>query len=361
MQRIGDQWAMYYTATSEPTGGNHIVAYRTSADLIDWGDQQVAFEHPQRGTFAGPTDSPFVVQQGDSWYLFVCCGEGTDYGAQYDETTIYRSSDPLPSDFAGQVATINAHGGEAVQDGVYLAPLDFDTPHTGEVVATPYYRAVIETSPETVITELRVDPEGQGDYRRALDDDYRATGLYMAVGGFGNTDRPGPAASVESSTDGRTLMLSGIPMGRQPITVDWELTFDETIDLSYDWHVDGPTTGLVREAAWNWDTVLPRYGEPGAPSRGIGDGRGFADWSIAHDDDVTLVAAYLNGSAWLEDNRFYAPGNSVAWQPFWQPGGRVFAEGDYEGGTWRLGASGQGGDTASADALHAELNAEPPR
>jgi len=368
VMRVDDQWVMYYTANSTPSGGNHQVAYRTSDDLINWSEKQVAFEHPAAGTFGGPTESPFVVEYEGSWYLFVCCDGG------YTTTRVYRSDDPLSFDYEDQVGTIDAHAAEVVQDddgqfyvsaagwgqdGLFLAPLDFesDVVTTGQVVTTPYYHAVVQTSPTTEITELWVDPEGQGDYQPALDDDFRGTGPYMAVGAFGETDGPGPAAGVDVADDGRTLMLTGIPLGDEPVTVDWELSFaDETVDLTYDWHVTGPTTAPVWEVAWNWDTVLPNYGDPANADRGLGDASGFADWSIAYGDDLSVVAAYLDGSAWIEDNRFFGPGNSVVWQPFWSIGGRPLAPGDYAGGTWRLGASSQGADTAFADSLHAGLN-----
>ena len=34
--RVGLQWIMYYTATLEPEGGNHIVACVTSKDMRRW-------------------------------------------------------------------------------------------------------------------------------------------------------------------------------------------------------------------------------------------------------------------------------------------------------------------------------------
>lgn len=43
--------------------------------------------------------------------------------------------------------------------------------------------------------------------------------------------------------------------------------------------------------------MLPNYGDPENPGRGGGDAPDFADWSIAHDDELTLVAAYVDGSA----------------------------------------------------------------
>jgi beta-fructofuranosidase len=30
VKRVGEQWVMYYTATDDPAGGHHVVAYRTS-------------------------------------------------------------------------------------------------------------------------------------------------------------------------------------------------------------------------------------------------------------------------------------------------------------------------------------------
>ncbi len=61
---------MYYTANSNPGGGNHIVAYRTSKDLVNWDERKVAFTDPTMGTFGGPTESPFVVRRGKFYYLF---------------------------------------------------------------------------------------------------------------------------------------------------------------------------------------------------------------------------------------------------------------------------------------------------
>ncbi len=46
--RIGEQWVMYYTATSDPAGGNHTVMYRTSDDLMQWSERQHGV-HRSRG------------------------------------------------------------------------------------------------------------------------------------------------------------------------------------------------------------------------------------------------------------------------------------------------------------------------
>ncbi|WP_405132734.1 glycosyl hydrolase family 32 [Nocardia sp. NBC_01388] len=131
--RIGEWWVMYYCATGTRTGGNHVVAYRTSTDLLQWGPRRIAYTDPTAGTEAGNTESPFVVPHGGYWYLFI--GPRPEYVG----TEIFRSTDPFhfqPQDRVGHIA---AHAAEVVADGdsfwitaagwgqggVRLAPLHF--------------------------------------------------------------------------------------------------------------------------------------------------------------------------------------------------------------------------------------------
>jgi beta-fructofuranosidase len=67
----------------------------------------VVFTHPQTGTFGGPTESPFIVRRGESYYLFACDG-GT--------INVYLSKDPFHWEFKDQVGTIYAHASEVVRD-----------------------------------------------------------------------------------------------------------------------------------------------------------------------------------------------------------------------------------------------------
>ncbi|GAA2333039.1 hypothetical protein GCM10009854_05580 [Saccharopolyspora halophila] len=130
--RVGPLWVMYYTATSTPEGGNHQVAYRVSMDLVRWSGKRVAFEHPERGTTGGPTESPFVVRRPDGWYLFICCESG------YEDTRVYRSADPFRFTVDNPAGRINAHASEVIAEpdgtasitgagwgrgGLHLAPL----------------------------------------------------------------------------------------------------------------------------------------------------------------------------------------------------------------------------------------------
>lgn len=65
------RWVLYYTATEDPAGGRHIVAYRTSPDLSHWSDRHIAFADEHAGDEYGPTESPVVVARGGAYYLFV--------------------------------------------------------------------------------------------------------------------------------------------------------------------------------------------------------------------------------------------------------------------------------------------------
>lgn len=130
--RISNKWVMYYTATSKPEGGNHVVAYATSDDLLNWSKRGVAFTDPTIGTFGGPTESPFVVKRGGAYYLFIGPRGG------YDGTDVFRSHNPFSWSITNKVGHIVAHAAEVIHDddgkwyvsragwgrgGVYLAPL----------------------------------------------------------------------------------------------------------------------------------------------------------------------------------------------------------------------------------------------
>ncbi|MBM4092551.1 MAG: hypothetical protein FJ276_24485 [Planctomycetes bacterium] len=133
--RIGDRWLMYYTATSKPDGGNHVVACVSSTNLTHWSDRKVVFVDPASGTYGGPTESPVVVRRGDTFYLFIGPRGG------YDGTDVFRSKDPFHWRVDDKVGHIEAHAAEVVRDvdgkwyvsrcgwgrgGVYLAPLTWN-------------------------------------------------------------------------------------------------------------------------------------------------------------------------------------------------------------------------------------------
>ncbi|MBN1996199.1 family 43 glycosylhydrolase [candidate division KSB1 bacterium] len=119
-----EKWIMYYTATDDPAGGHPVVAYRTSNDLIQWSKREIAYTDYHSGTGYGPAESPFVVQRGDDYYLFIG-PRPFDYPTEslpdwqhpgYDGTDVFRSNrwDHWEnSDYVGHIA---AHAPEILQD-----------------------------------------------------------------------------------------------------------------------------------------------------------------------------------------------------------------------------------------------------
>jgi len=215
----------------------------------------------------------------------------------------------------------------------------------------------VQTRPSTAITSMDVR-EADGGWTPALDDGYRGTAPYLAVGTFGNTDRGGAARRVVPSPDGTALELRDAPLGMQPVTLDWQLDFArDHIDSTVDFEVRRPLTAPVWEVAWTLDSVLDRVGDDVDPDRPTGDVPGFPRWAQASSDEATVAAAYRAGSAWSQDNRFVDTGpGAFVWQPLWQPGGRTWSPGRYAGGTWRLGASPTGDDDTLGARLWAGVN-----
>jgi arabinan endo-1,5-alpha-L-arabinosidase len=159
--RVNDRWVMVYTATSEPEGGNHIVACVISDDLMTWGNRCVVFTDPSQGTHGGPTESPFVVNRGDLYYLFI------GPRGSYDGTDVFVSRDPFHWDITHKAGHIPAHAAEIIQDvdgrwyvsrcgwergGLYLALLSW---HDG--------REPSPLNPEDSDQDTTADPVSAGD------------------------------------------------------------------------------------------------------------------------------------------------------------------------------------------------------
>jgi Protein of unknown function (DUF2961)/Glycosyl hydrolases family 32 N-terminal domain len=133
--RVGDEWVIYYCANTDPRGGNHVVAYRKSKDLVHWGERKIAFVDPRRHKAGGGTESPFVVRRGNIYYLLIGPREG------YVGTDIFASGDPFNWYLEDRVGHIDSHAAEVVRDadgkwyvshsgvgegGLYLAPIEWN-------------------------------------------------------------------------------------------------------------------------------------------------------------------------------------------------------------------------------------------
>ncbi|QBI18755.1 hypothetical protein ER308_03780 [Egibacter rhizosphaerae] len=244
-----------------------------------------------------------------------------------------------------------------------LLDRDFDPPEDETErysFESGYYQVEVVTSPSPEIVRLGFDPEGEGNHREILNPTTRGTLPFVGVGQFSPVEPLGQPAEVVEEDD--RLVLEGIPVGAEPITVDWELDFeDEWFDHEMTWHVDGEIRDDVYQVGWGLDTGLPYLGDNDVLDRERGHAIPFSDWTINWDDDLTVVAAYEDDSAWADDDVFFSTAhNFTAWTPLWESGGREWEEGTYEGGRWRIGASGEGPDAAYAEQLHAELNGTEP-
>jgi len=129
---LNKRWVLYYTATSKPEGGHHIVAAKISTDLLHWSkDRYTVFKDIEKGTWGGNTESPQVIKRGGWYYLFI------GPGPNYKTTKVFRSKDMFNWDLEDQVATLESHAAELVVDdhnswfisscgweqgGLYLAP-----------------------------------------------------------------------------------------------------------------------------------------------------------------------------------------------------------------------------------------------
>ena len=146
--RIGGRWVMYYTGTTAPEGGHHVVIATESDDLVHWRGRTIVYSDEYEGTYGGPTESPFVVERGGRFYLFI----GPDWDGlmkskaatgQYDlkhylGTRVIESTEPMHFEVGNLVGFLNSHATEVILDqngsewmshcgwgqgGVYLAPL----------------------------------------------------------------------------------------------------------------------------------------------------------------------------------------------------------------------------------------------
>ncbi|MBN1417117.1 MAG: family 43 glycosylhydrolase [Bacteroidales bacterium] len=118
-------WVMYYTATYDSSGGYYVVAYRTSNDLYNWSERNIAYVDYHSGTTYGNTESPFVVNRGQYYYLFIGPRpydlptedmENWEHPG-YVGTDIFRSTRWNKWTNADIIGHTNAHAPEIIYDG----------------------------------------------------------------------------------------------------------------------------------------------------------------------------------------------------------------------------------------------------
>src|SRR5690606_14286229 len=145
---------------------------------------------------------------------------------------------------------------------------------------------------------------------------HRTTAPYLAIGTFGQTDVAGEPARIDVSSGGTRIELVDVPLGAQPATVDWLLTFSaRTLQHDLVYQVTGAPSGAVWEVAFGIDTDMPRVGDPSDLALD-GDVAGFPAWVMGSGRGHSFVTAYRSGSAFGTDNHWFEPNHGqVAWQP----------------------------------------------
>ncbi|WP_372411025.1 glycosyl hydrolase family 32 [Streptomyces luteireticuli] len=289
--RVGDQWVMYYTATAGPGGGNHVVAYRTSTDLVHWSNRSVAFTDPESGRGGGGTESPFVVFAGGTWHLFLGPRGG------YVGTDVFCSPDPFRFSADQLCGHVFSHAAEVIdtggrwwishagwgQRGVWLAGLDF----------------------------------GNGSRQYAVE---------------AGSD-PGERVVIVSGADGRQEAFAGGPdqvWGRYQTTRDGPWS---------DWYPFGGPRSATLSAARDLDGRLELFasGEGRVDRRAQSAPNVWQDWenfgTAAHDLTVAQNAdgrleLFASGPEGIYHRWQTAPGGTWAgWEPFGGPADSVIATG----------------------------------
>lgn len=117
--------------------GVHDVRVATSRDFKTWTEQGAILEMK----VGVDPESPSVVRYNDTFYLFVCGWNGVwdkkdVQGAYQHKTYVYQSDDPLRFELENEVAVLDAHAPEIVQDedgDWFISSVEW--PHRGVSIA----------------------------------------------------------------------------------------------------------------------------------------------------------------------------------------------------------------------------------
>lgn len=110
--RHGTRWRLYSVGVSPSSHGRIVVS--ESADLSTWSEPATVTEDPAPGFGWGNLESPFVVQRGELYYLFLT--RTSEAYVDYARTVVLASRDPLRFEWE-PLAEYPAHAAEVVDDG----------------------------------------------------------------------------------------------------------------------------------------------------------------------------------------------------------------------------------------------------
>ena len=155
---IGDRWMMIYCRRVDPgtKHGESVVSYRFSDDLYEWSERRGDLVTGLADTqWTGSSESPFLLQRKEGWYLFVThvgCGnyhrtkvwfslDPTDFGADDDHITTLFTHAAQVFEYGGRTWITNTgchspfYGVDFPDDiGVEVADLEWSSPANGTMV-----------------------------------------------------------------------------------------------------------------------------------------------------------------------------------------------------------------------------------
>lgn len=147
VMKIGDLYYMYVSGIKDRKG---CISVASSSDLINWKFEGYALTSGDKAPLTpawGAFESPFIVQRGEYYYLFVTYTNSGD--VTYNDTLVFASKDPLhfgcymgETDEAVPVTKLYAHAPEILEeDGkYYITTCGWRTkpnPNTGCVSIAP--------------------------------------------------------------------------------------------------------------------------------------------------------------------------------------------------------------------------------
>jgi hypothetical protein len=137
VMRHNDEWVMYYSSTTEESVyAKHAVGYRTSKDLINWGERKIALKdwdlndefRLEKGHPGSPWPEhtffnyPVVVNKNNKWYLMTGPIDNNNL-SRYHALRIYSSDSPFLWNNHKEAFEVNKRlfvdgGGKPFQDGI---------------------------------------------------------------------------------------------------------------------------------------------------------------------------------------------------------------------------------------------------
>jgi hypothetical protein len=123
----------YLLYTSNGDEGRSVVGLATSSDLLHWKQEEPALRTEIPVPW-GALESPFVMQRGGDYFLFV-----NHSHRQYEETLVFHSTNPRRFDWESPLCTMFAHAAELFEwrGRTYISHCGIEDRHWPEVGA-PY-------------------------------------------------------------------------------------------------------------------------------------------------------------------------------------------------------------------------------